>query len=322
MFLSVIIPVYNTEPYLRRCIESVVAQDMGDEIELLLIDDGSKDGSGNICDEYSLKYDWIHTFHIVNSGVGYARNYGLERIKGEYFTFIDSDDFIDLGIYRTVLSMHKEFSSDLYVFGYKDYPAEVGGLHGLKRQVCTDNSPLTQLYLDMKQNYLMYSVFNKIFKSNDNNELRFITGLHYFEDYLFTLSCLQNVKTIGVVDSIAYNYVHHQGEHLGSKHTDPEVVVGVSRELKRLSDLLPQSSALTKCTILEYYNNLLHAIDCCRNMKQKKKYIHVLLDEIERYGYKSEFKMFLGRRRFLLLFPTVHGMLIMCYLRIILLKFL
>ena len=69
MFLSVIIPVYNVEPYLHRCIDSVIAQDMGDEIELLLVDDGSKDASGAICDEYASKYSWIHAFHIPNGGV-------------------------------------------------------------------------------------------------------------------------------------------------------------------------------------------------------------------------------------------------------------
>lgn len=68
MFLSVIIPVYNVEPYLHRCIDSVIAQDMGDEIELLLVDDGSKDASGAICDEYASKYSWIHAFHIPNGG--------------------------------------------------------------------------------------------------------------------------------------------------------------------------------------------------------------------------------------------------------------
>ena len=141
MFLSVIIPVYNVEPYLHRCIDSVIAQDMGDEIELLLVDDGSKDASGAICDEYASKYSWIHAFHIPNGGVGNARNYGIEHVQGEYFTFIDSDDFLDPG--------------------YKDYPIDGSGGHVLKQCRCDNAESLAQLYLDMKRNYLMFPVVNK-----------------------------------------------------------------------------------------------------------------------------------------------------------------
>lgn len=321
MFLSVIIPVYNAAPYLRRCIDSVVAQDMGDELELLLIDDGSKDASGEICDDYSSKYEWIHTFHIANGGVGNARNYGIERVRGEYFTFIDADDFIDLGLYKEVFRLHGGQLADLYVFGYKDYPTKIGNTHIVKEQRCADNNSLAQLYLEMKRDYLMFPVFNKIFKSRENKASRFITDIHYFEDYLFTLECLKNVKTVSVLGRAAYNYVHHSGEHLGGKHTNPEIVIDVARELKRRSDLLPQTSELTKYTILEYYNNLLQAVDFCKNMKQRKKYIRVLLCEMKKYGFRDDFKKFLGRRKFLLLLPTASGMLIMCYLRVMLLKF-
>ena len=115
MFLSVIIPVYNVEPYLHRCIDSVIAQDMSDEIELLLVDDGSKDASGAICDEYASKYSWIHAFHIPNGGVGNARNYGIEHVQGEYFTFIDSDDFIDPGFYKEVLRLHRQTPSFIWL---------------------------------------------------------------------------------------------------------------------------------------------------------------------------------------------------------------
>lgn len=319
MFLSVIIPIYNSEPYLRRCIDSVIAQNMGDELELILIDDGSTDASGTICDQYSLKYDWIHTYHICNSGVSNARNYGIKHIKGDYFTFIDSDDFIDSGFYKEVIKIHKQKPSDLYVFGYKDYPVRNDGLHVLKQRFCADNESLAHLYLEMKQNYLMFPVINKIFKSTDDN-IFFITNIHYFEDYLFSLEYLKNVKTVNVINRAAYNYVHHSGEHLGKKYTEPEVVVEIAREIKRYSEILPQSDSLTKYIVLEYYNNLLHAIDCCQSITQKIKYINIFLCEIQQLGYKEEFKKFLGRRKVLLLFPNVLGLLIMLYLRMLFLK--
>ncbi|WP_455668839.1 glycosyltransferase family 2 protein [Phocaeicola sp.] len=320
MFLSVIIPVYNVEPYLHRCIDSVIAQNMGNEIELLLIDDGSKDASGYICDEYSKMYSWIHTFHIPNGGVGNARNYGIKHAQGDYFTFIDSDDFLDPGLYKEIYHFHKKQPSDLYTFGYKDYPMGNGSSHSLENRRCNSEVELALLYLELKQNYLMFPVFNKIFKYADNYNSRFSIKVHYYEDYLFTLECLNKVKSACVINMPAYNYVHHSGEHLGGKYTVPEVVVEVAKELKKRSDLLSQNKELTQFTVVEYYNNLLHAVDNCQNINDSLKYIRILLTEIKRYGFLSEFKQYLGRRRILMTFQNSIWVLPICYIRRIILK--
>ena len=321
MFLSVIIPVYNVEPYLHRCIDSVIAQDMGNEIELLLVDDGSKDASGAICDEYASKYSWIHAFHISNGGVGNARNYGIERVRGEYFTFVDSDDFLDPGLYKEVLRLHRQNPSDVYVFGYKDYPIDGSGGHVLKQCRCDNAESLAQLYLDMKRNYLMFPVFNKIFNFVENRNSRLSTEIFHFEDYLFALDCLGKAKSVGVIGQAAYNYVHHPGERLGSKFIPPEVLVKTDHEVKRRSDLLPQNDELTQFTVLEYYNNLLHAVDNSRGIKQRLQYIRILLREIETLGFKTEFKKYLGMRKMLIWFSTPVGVLLMCLLRNLILKF-
>lgn len=91
--ISVIVPVYNAEKYLSRCIDSILVQRFND-LELLLIDDGSKDGSGKICDEFAEKDKRVKVFHKVNGGVSSARNFGLEKSKGEYVTFVDADDYL------------------------------------------------------------------------------------------------------------------------------------------------------------------------------------------------------------------------------------
>ena len=91
--ISVIVPVYNAEKYLHRCIDSILAQSYAD-FELLLIDDGSKDSSGKICDEYAQKDSRVRVFHKENGGVSSARNMGLENVKGEWVTFCDADDYV------------------------------------------------------------------------------------------------------------------------------------------------------------------------------------------------------------------------------------
>lgn len=93
-YISIIVPVYNSEKYLRRCVDSILAQDYGN-FELLLIDDGSIDNSGNICDEYASLDARVKVFHKVNGGVSTARNVGVDNAKGKWITFVDSDDFIE-----------------------------------------------------------------------------------------------------------------------------------------------------------------------------------------------------------------------------------
>lgn len=105
--VSIIVPVYNTEKYLHRCIDSVLAQTYIN-FELLLIDDGSKDNSGKICDEYAAKDSRVQVFHKENGGVSSARNLGLEFAVGEYICFIDADDWVDAGYIETLLPANGE----------------------------------------------------------------------------------------------------------------------------------------------------------------------------------------------------------------------
>lgn len=101
MLVSIIVPVYNTEKYLKQCIDSILSQKYTD-FELLLIDDGSTDRSGDICDEYAKKDSRIRVFHKVNGGVSSARNMGLENAQGEWVTFVDSDDKIEVTFLFTI----------------------------------------------------------------------------------------------------------------------------------------------------------------------------------------------------------------------------
>ena len=102
--LSIIVPVYNVEQYLDECIQSLLNQTLKN-IEIILVDDGSPDNSPQMCDEYAKQDSRIKVIHKVNRGLGYARNSGLEISQGEYVTFIDSDDYIDLKAYKTVCEL-------------------------------------------------------------------------------------------------------------------------------------------------------------------------------------------------------------------------
>ena len=98
--ISVIVPIYNVEQYLPKCIDSIMSQSFTN-IEILLVDDGSPDNCGRICDDYALRDSRVRVFHKTNGGVSSARNYGIEKAMGKYLTFIDSDDWIESDMLET-----------------------------------------------------------------------------------------------------------------------------------------------------------------------------------------------------------------------------
>lgn len=112
--LSIIIPVYNVEKYLARCLDSILNQNISN-YEIILVDDGSKDKSGDICDEYSTKYRNVNTYHKENGGASDARNYGIKKATGDYIWFIDSDDYIDDDCLGKIIDIMKNKESDVII---------------------------------------------------------------------------------------------------------------------------------------------------------------------------------------------------------------
>ena len=114
-YISIIIPVYNTEKYITRCLQSILAQTYQD-FEIIIVDDGSSDNSINICKEYAMKSSKIRIIQIENSGLSVARNIGIKNAKGNYICFIDSDDYIDLFLFEKVVSCLQSYECDIVKF--------------------------------------------------------------------------------------------------------------------------------------------------------------------------------------------------------------
>lgn len=200
--ISVIVPAYNAEKYLRRCINSILAQTFTD-FELLLIDDGSTDQSGEICDEYADKDARIKVFHKANGGVSSARNVGLDNAVGEYICFCDADDWVD----RTWLeNFCDKLPCDMVVQGYKYKSFNTGKWKSRKLpNVCLPvNTALKLLFEHDNMGYLWCRCFRAslIKKYNIRFNEFFILG----EDYDFILSFCLHVKEIDLVEVTSYNY--------------------------------------------------------------------------------------------------------------------
>ncbi len=190
--ISIVIPVYNAGKYLEECLESVVAyQDCG-AFEVILVDDGSRDESGKICDAYSEKYGNIHTFHIKNSGVSNARNYGIEHSVGEYITFCDADDYYINDLLSEASAVLKRESPDLLFYNYIYEQADgvkTQSYHFEKDSLLYD--PVTLLKYMLKSEAFNSSC-NKFFKRDiiRENNISFKAGQRYGEDRDFVMKYL------------------------------------------------------------------------------------------------------------------------------------
>lgn len=208
--ISVIIPVYNTERFLPQCIDSILSQTFV-FFELLLIDDGSTDTSGLVCDEYARKDKRIKVFHKENEGVSLARNFGLDHAKGEYVCFVDSDDWVEVDYLEFLVSNIGK--ADILFFSFFWHYED-----GCVQAVSPGNfqaDETTRIYesiLHLKKNNLGVNFFgftwNKIFKMEviQKHGIRFIRNLNVSEDEIFTLSYCLQAKSTKVCSKPIYNY--------------------------------------------------------------------------------------------------------------------
>lgn len=216
---SVIIPVYNCIPYLELCIDSILAQSIRD-FELLLVDDGSTDGSGELCDRLSLRDPRIRVFHKPNGGAASARNMGIENAAGEYLLFIDSDDTIEPD---TLVLVDKETANgaELVIFGMAfDYYR--GNMLEKTEKLCCAYSgrctvaELAEEFSDFFDDNALSSSCNKVFLHAPilQNRLRFPEGITLYEDLDFCVAYLSHIRQIGFIKLPLYHYrLHREDNH-------------------------------------------------------------------------------------------------------------
>lgn len=203
--ISVIVPVYNTEKYLSKCIDSILAQTYTD-FELLLIDDGSPDRSGAICDEYAKRDTRIRVFHKPNGGVSSARNMGLDNARGEWITFVDSDDTIVPNFLNVFFSNNKYY--DLYIQGY--CIVEKGRL-AKEFKLSESNATIQDILAYAETNSLFNTPVCKLFSANviRTNDIKFDVRTSYGEDHLFVLDYVTHCHSIYCSSAVGYIYNHH-----------------------------------------------------------------------------------------------------------------
>ena len=203
--------MYNVENYLHRCINSILTQEYTD-LEILLIDNGSKDGSGTLCDDYAERFSNIKSYHIPNNGVGSARNFGLAKAQGEFICFVDADDYLVGNLFS---DMENQLGSelDLLVFSYYNSleknlsettrTAKILPIEGKK-----DRNQFIALFTELFLSDMMYTVWNKIYRREFLKEHR-ITFEQYElgEDVRFNLNVFECVHKVSFSKTCYYVYV-------------------------------------------------------------------------------------------------------------------
>lgn len=211
MFLSVIIPVYKVENYIKQCIDSVVFQNIKD-VEIILVDDGSPDNSPQICDEYAKNYNFIKVIHKENGGLSSARNEGLKNADGEYIMFLDSDDWwnpaVNMNSILKTVAVNE--SVEMFLLTSLDYVENEGYFqrneHVNLKEIRTDN--VENYYKDLLENgNLEVHAATKIIKKDFllNNNLFFKKGI-ISEDNEWMLRILRCLKKVKIIDQPIYIY--------------------------------------------------------------------------------------------------------------------
>ena len=184
--ISVIVPVYNVEKFLPRCLDSLLAQTFSD-FELLLIDDGSKDRSGDICDKYALKDNRIRVFHKENGGVASARQLGVDEARGEYSIHADADDWIESNMLYDM--MNAISNADILVSDY--YINTKHGQTYVSQKDCTTSE---ELFEEIVKGKVFGSLWHKLIRHNLYENIDFNTDLTFCEDQLLLFKILTSYK--------------------------------------------------------------------------------------------------------------------------------
>lgn len=215
--VSVIVPVYKVEKYLDRCVESIVNQTY-ENLEIILVDDGSTDNCPAMCDKWAEKDNRIKVIHKENGGLADARNAGLNVAQGAYIGFIDSDDYIDLDMYECLIHYAVANNADISGCFYrkigKDFVNELGSDYSVKVFNCEEY--LCEYY---SKNVLYFSCCNKIYKRELIGATRFSPEAGLCEDGCFNYETSKKANTIVMINKPMYNYILRETSLTNSKKT-------------------------------------------------------------------------------------------------------
>lgn len=286
--ISVIVPIYNMEKYIRKCVDSVINQTYKN-CEIILVDDGSTDNCPEICEEYAQKDDRVVVIHKKNGGLSSARNAGLEVCKGEYIAFVDSDDFIEPNYLEYMYKKSKEQNADIVICGINWIDEKNNCIKSkefrIENAVLKDDNVFSCFY--QRYNGAIIPAWNKLYKKNIFADVRFVQG-KINEDIFVCIGALNNAKVVVTVEEKLYNYLQRNNSISNSKNGEKsfDLVDAYRSILNVRKDFKYKSKSVA---------DLLNSEVCVyRNVKNDKnlaaKIIEVFNQDYKKYGHLLKLK--------------------------------
>lgn len=323
MKFSVIIPVYNCADRLHISVESILQQTYND-FELILVNDGSKDESLNICNEYASKDCRVKVLNQKNSGPSVARNTGLKYVSGEYVVFCDSDDCLEK---EALEKINKEIHNndgicDIVFYGYYDCIVENGGIvkrnkHTYAHSVFNSNKALKEMYNDLNDISFTYPVWNKAYRLQfvKESKAEFPVRVNIAEDYVFNLKLYTKAENTIVMSECLYNYIQHSGSittkfqesKINSAEYVYEYAVKVMKEWNPNMVNCIHNSYLKDISV--YINNMFNSnvnlsaakkIELVRSVIRKES-VRICINEVNCYSLRNKIICMLIKHRMALL---------------------
>ena len=268
--ISVIIPVYNVKNYLRRCVSSVLSQ-RGPSLEVLLVDDGSTDGSGALCDAIAAEDARVAVIHKPNGGLSSARNAGLDRAAGSYISFVDSDDFLEPDAYRDMLHLAQKFGTKLVCGGRYDVDSESGerviGLCPEREAILSGENLVRRIFT---WNRVDTSACDKLFQRELFDGLRFPEGVVCEDVPVVYRACLRS-GSAGMLPRPVYNY-SHRPDSITTTAVSEKSFHFAAHTRRILEDIQKSTPQLLPEARYYYVRSLAHPMQLCIIAGVQKEY--------------------------------------------------
>lgn len=219
--VSIIIPVYNAAPYLEAMLDSVLSQSYKD-IQLILVNDGSKDNSSAICHRYAEQYPCVEVYDRENSGVSATRNFGLERANGEFVWFMDSDDLLREGALQTAVTAQEKYGADVVIGGMNFCFAGDGKIttKAVEEEYAFSVPQFAVYYNRLFYKNYISSLCNKLIRRSviADNRVHMLEELSMYEDYIFCMDVILCCDTVACIPDVLYDYQIRDSAHLSRRY--------------------------------------------------------------------------------------------------------
>lgn len=302
--ISIIVPVYNVEEYLGDCLSSIISQDVqSSEYEVLLVDDGSTDSSGKICDEFSRKYDNIKVFHRSNHGLASSRNFGIEKSRGEFLAFVDSDDMICDDFLSKCLGSLQSNDADIVMFNFRFFgSAKVNYEFQIPVYSNSSISGYETLKLLLGNKIRTYACIC-MYKRGLFDTIRFPDGRNY-EDLLTTYRVFNKAKTVNFLNDKLYLYRQRDDSitHLG-RSTDIDDILFFNNELSEF--IVKNHKELFSLSCSFRLQKLLTALRIATILDEKERY-RFIWGKIKELLSNSSIKSYTRLQLLKVIFVRIH----------------